>query len=151
VATQRRGTPVRQPSTHATTQRPHPRLAWYTGLAVMAVLEVIEWPLAIVLVLGHEIAHRAHSEALRDFAEGVERGHSVVWIHPDVVAEVSYPSSDGFTSAKARPQSPQMRRWARGSSLYGARLLVIHAAMRPRSRPAATTTAAKPMRPNPKR
>src|SRR6267378_7239633 len=62
VATQRRGTPVRQPSTHATTQRPHPRLAWYTGLAVMAVLEIIEWPLAIVLVLGHEIAHRAHSE-----------------------------------------------------------------------------------------
>lgn len=74
MATQRRGTPVRQPSTRATTDRPHPRLAWYTGLAVMAVLEVIEWPLAIVLVLGHEIAHRAHSEALRDFAEGVEAG-----------------------------------------------------------------------------
>jgi hypothetical protein len=65
---------VRQSSTRAPVQRPHARLAWYTGLALMAVLEVIEWPLAIVMVLGHEIAHRAHSEALRDFAEGVEAG-----------------------------------------------------------------------------
>jgi len=41
---------------------------------VMAIFEVIEWPLAIVTLLGHEISHRAHSEALRDFAEGVEAG-----------------------------------------------------------------------------
>ncbi len=74
TVTQRRGSPVRRSSTRATIRRPHPRFAWYTGLAVMAVLEVIEWPLAIVMVLGHEIAHRAHSEALRDFAEGVEAG-----------------------------------------------------------------------------
>ena len=74
TVTQRRGAPVRRSSTRATIQRPHPRFAWYTGLSVMAVLEVIEWPLAIVMVLGHEIAHRAHSEALRDFAEGVEAG-----------------------------------------------------------------------------
>jgi hypothetical protein len=65
---------VRHSPARATTQHPHPRVAWYTGLALMAVLEVIEWPLAIVLVLGQEIAHRAHSEALRDFAEGVEAG-----------------------------------------------------------------------------
>src|SRR6267143_5924466 len=74
AVTQRRGTPGRHSPTRATTQRPHSRLAWYTGLAVMAVLEVIEWPLVIVLVLGHEIAHRAHNEALRNFAEGVEAG-----------------------------------------------------------------------------
>ena len=40
----------------------------------MAIFEVIEWPLAIVMMLGHEIAHRARGEALRDFAEGVEAG-----------------------------------------------------------------------------
>jgi hypothetical protein len=40
----------------------------------MAALEVIEWPLAILMMLGHEIAHRSHTEALRDFAEGVEAG-----------------------------------------------------------------------------
>lgn len=52
----------------------HPRIAWYAGLAVMAAIEVIEWPLAILMMLGHEISHRAHNEALRDFAEGVEAG-----------------------------------------------------------------------------
>ncbi len=57
-----------------TAELPHPRLGWYAGLAVMAIFEVIEWPLVIVMMLGHEIAHRALSEALRDFAEGVEAG-----------------------------------------------------------------------------
>ena len=56
------------------TRRPHPRLGWYAGLAVMAAIEVIEWPLAIMMMLGHEIAHRAHHQALRDFAEGIEAG-----------------------------------------------------------------------------
>jgi len=55
-------------------QRPHLRVGWYAGLAVMAAVEVIEWPLAILMMLGHELAHRAHTEALRDFAEGVEAG-----------------------------------------------------------------------------
>jgi len=40
----------------------------------MAAIEVIEWPLAIMMMLGHEIAHRAHHQALRDFAEGIEAG-----------------------------------------------------------------------------
>jgi hypothetical protein len=40
----------------------------------MAAVEAIEWPLALLMMLGHEIAHRAHSEALRNFAEGVESG-----------------------------------------------------------------------------
>lgn len=53
---------------------PHPRFGWYVGLSVMAIIELIEWPLAIMMMVGHEIAHRAHSEALRDFAEGMEAG-----------------------------------------------------------------------------
>ena len=56
------------------TKLPHPRLGWYAGLTVMAIVEIIEWPLAIIMMVGHEIAHRAHSQALRDFAEGVEAG-----------------------------------------------------------------------------
>ena len=40
----------------------------------MAIIEMIEWPLAIMMMLGHEIAHRAHSDALREFAEGIEAG-----------------------------------------------------------------------------
>jgi len=72
TAAQRRTTPARH--SRAKAGRPHPRFGWYVGVAVMATLEIIEWPLAIMMMVGHEIAHRAHSEALRDFAEGVESG-----------------------------------------------------------------------------
>jgi len=72
AATQRRNTSM--PRSRRVTRQPYPRLGWYAGLAVMAAIEIIEWPLAIVMMLGHEIAHRAHSQALRDFAAGVEAG-----------------------------------------------------------------------------
>jgi hypothetical protein len=52
----------------------HQRLAWYGGLALMAVFEVIDWPIAIVIAVGHEMAHRARTEVLRELAEGVEAG-----------------------------------------------------------------------------
>jgi len=55
-------------------QLPHPRFGWYVGVTMLAIVEIIEWPLAILMMVGHEIAHRAHSQALRDFAEGVESG-----------------------------------------------------------------------------
>jgi hypothetical protein len=41
------------------------------GIAVMAIVEIIEWPLAIVMMVGDEVAHRTHKQALRDFAEGI--------------------------------------------------------------------------------
>lgn len=40
----------------------------------MAVFEVIDWPVAIMIGLGHEIAHRARTQALRELAEGIEAG-----------------------------------------------------------------------------
>jgi hypothetical protein len=40
----------------------------------MALFEVIEWPVAIVIAVGHEIAHRARSKAIRELAEGIEAG-----------------------------------------------------------------------------
>ena len=72
TATQRRNTSTR--ASRRVTRRPHPRVGWYAGVAVMAAIEIIEWPLALMMMLGHEIAQRAHTEALRDFAEGVEAG-----------------------------------------------------------------------------
>ena len=54
-ATQRRRTSVRH--SRSVARLPHPRLGWYAGLTMMAIVE---------------IARRAHSQALRDFAEGVE-------------------------------------------------------------------------------
>ena len=69
-AAQRRRRSVRHPRAVAH----QPRFGWYVGVTIMAIVEIIEWPLAIMMMLGHEIAHRAHSQALRDFAEGVEAG-----------------------------------------------------------------------------
>jgi hypothetical protein len=65
---------TRIPHARAAARLPHPRVGWYAGLAVMAAVEIIEWPLAILMMVGHEIAHRVHSKALREFAEGVEAG-----------------------------------------------------------------------------
>lgn len=50
------------------------RLAWYAGLAIMGIFEFIEWPVALVIGLGHEIAHRTRDRALRELAEGIEAG-----------------------------------------------------------------------------
>jgi hypothetical protein len=40
----------------------------------MALFEVIEWPIAVVIAVGHEISHRARSRAVRQLAEGIEAG-----------------------------------------------------------------------------
>jgi hypothetical protein len=49
-------------------------LAWYAGITVMALFEVIEWPVALIIAVGHEIAHRSRSKALRELGEGIEAG-----------------------------------------------------------------------------
>jgi predicted membrane protein len=60
----------------ASAPEPHAveRLAWYAGLTLMALFEVIEWPIAVVIAVGHEISHRARSRAIRQLAEGIEAG-----------------------------------------------------------------------------
>ena len=64
----------RQRRVHVAQSRGPDHLAWYAGVTVMALLEVIEWPLAIVIAVGHEIAHRSRNKALRELAEGIEAG-----------------------------------------------------------------------------
>jgi hypothetical protein len=52
------------------------RFAWYVGLALMAALEVIDWPVAIVIGIGHEFGHRARTRAIRELAGGMEAAGS---------------------------------------------------------------------------
>jgi hypothetical protein len=40
----------------------------------MAVFELVDWPVAIIIAVGHEITHRAHAHVLRELAEGIEAG-----------------------------------------------------------------------------
>jgi hypothetical protein len=64
----------RQRRVHVAQSHGPDHLAWYAGLTVMALFEVIEWPLAIVIAVGHEIARRSRNKALRELAEGIEAG-----------------------------------------------------------------------------
>ena len=77
VGRARRLTPRTRAASRSTSASRGPqaqRFAWFAGLALMAALEIIDWPVALVIAVGHEIAHRARNQALRELAEGVEAG-----------------------------------------------------------------------------
>jgi len=65
---------TRRQASPAAGQQADPRLAWYTGLALMAAFELMDWPVAIAIAIGHEIAHRARTRALRELGQGIEAG-----------------------------------------------------------------------------
>jgi hypothetical protein len=46
--------------------------AYFGALGVLAALEVIEWPLATVLIVGHVVADRAHRRVFREIASGFD-------------------------------------------------------------------------------
>ena len=48
------------------------QLAYFGALGVLAALELVEWPLAAVLVAGHVIATRGHRQIVREMAAGVD-------------------------------------------------------------------------------
>ena len=47
-------------------------LPFYAGVAALAWLEVIEWPIAAVVMVGKLLADNAHREILRDFGSALE-------------------------------------------------------------------------------
>ena len=47
-------------------------LAWLAGLATIAALGVLEWPVAAVIGVGHVLAHQHHLRLLKDFGEGLQ-------------------------------------------------------------------------------
>jgi hypothetical protein len=52
---------------------PPPRhLAWYVGVAALALLEVVDWPVALLLATGKALADNRHSTQLEDFGEALE-------------------------------------------------------------------------------
>ena len=50
---------------------PAPHLAWYGGIAVVAALGLIEWPVAVVLAVGHVLAADHHHRLIHDFGEAL--------------------------------------------------------------------------------
>ena len=52
---------------------PIDQIAFMGGIATLAVLQIIEWPVAAVLTVGHILAHNRHHAVLRDFGEALDK------------------------------------------------------------------------------
>ncbi|GAC1304742.1 MAG: hypothetical protein NVSMB16_00010 [Acidimicrobiales bacterium] len=48
------------------------QLPWIAGLGIAAAIELIDWPVAILLAVGHTIMTNSKNEQLRELAEGIE-------------------------------------------------------------------------------
>ncbi|KQW06968.1 hypothetical protein [Streptomyces sp. Root369] len=51
---------------------PPDQLAFMAGLGVLAALEIVEWPVALAITVGHKLAHSHHGRALREFGDALE-------------------------------------------------------------------------------
>jgi hypothetical protein len=52
---------------------PPDELAFLAGIGVLAVVGVIEWPVAVVLGVGHALAGWRRNKLIREFGEALER------------------------------------------------------------------------------
>ncbi|MDQ0990967.1 hypothetical protein [Streptomyces sp. V3I7] len=51
---------------------PPDQLAFLAGLGLLTALELIEWPIALAVGVGHELARNRHSKVLKEFGEALE-------------------------------------------------------------------------------
>jgi hypothetical protein len=51
---------------------PLDQVAFLGGIATLALIEIIEWPVAAVLTVGHILAHNRHHALLRSFGEALD-------------------------------------------------------------------------------
>jgi hypothetical protein len=51
---------------------PPEQLAYYGGLATLAVFELIDWPVAMVIAAGHVLASNHHNRLLEELGEAME-------------------------------------------------------------------------------
>jgi len=52
---------------------PPDQLAFLAGVGLLALIEMVEWPVALLLGVGHILAGRKHNKLLREFGEALER------------------------------------------------------------------------------
>ncbi|ORA17226.1 hypothetical protein BST14_09525 [Mycobacterium arosiense ATCC BAA-1401 = DSM 45069] len=48
------------------------QLAYFGGLAALAALELIDWPVALVIAAGHLLASNHHNKLLEELGEAME-------------------------------------------------------------------------------
>lgn len=49
-------------------------VTWYVGLGAMTALEVIDWPVALIVAASHTLATHARHPEVRELVEGIEAG-----------------------------------------------------------------------------
>jgi hypothetical protein len=48
------------------------QLAYYGGLAVLAAIEIIDWPVALIIATGHALANNHHNRVAEELGEAIE-------------------------------------------------------------------------------
>jgi hypothetical protein len=51
---------------------PVSEVAFYGGVVVLAAVGLVEWPVAILLGVGHQLATNSHFKSLREFGQALE-------------------------------------------------------------------------------
>lgn len=51
---------------------PKEQLAFLAGLGLLAVIDLISWPVAVAMAIGHELVRARHSKVLREFGQALE-------------------------------------------------------------------------------
>lgn len=72
VATKDGTTRLRLPLVGAVTVPPPDHLVWYGAIAAMTALEIVEWPLALLLGAGKLLADNRSNRVLQSFGEALE-------------------------------------------------------------------------------
>ena len=52
---------------------PPQQLAYVGGITALVALEVIDWPVGLVLVAGHVLAASSHNKIVQDFGDALEQ------------------------------------------------------------------------------
>lgn len=53
---------------------PHPdTMVYYVGIGALVALELIEWPIAVVIGAGHMLANRRHEALIHSLGEALEQ------------------------------------------------------------------------------
>jgi hypothetical protein len=48
------------------------QLAYYAGLAALAAIEIIDWPVALIIATGHALANQHHNRVAEELGEAIE-------------------------------------------------------------------------------
>jgi hypothetical protein len=71
-ATAQNSIPVEIPGIGRVHMPPLDQIAFMGGIATLALIQIIEWPVAAVLTVGHILAHNRRHALLRDFGEALD-------------------------------------------------------------------------------